>query len=91
MWDVVRFTEYHRYELVFVENVVEIYSWPLYKPWIAAMRALGYENRLICLNSMHSWTFGTPAPQSRDRVYVCFWKAGNRAPDFEPSWDWWRL
>nr|WP_300402873.1 DNA cytosine methyltransferase [uncultured Rhodococcus sp.] len=83
MWDVVRFTEYHRYELVFVENVVEIYSWPLYRPWIAAMHALGYEHRLICLNSMHSWTFGTPAPQSRDRVYVCFWKAGNRAPDFE--------
>jgi DNA (cytosine-5)-methyltransferase 1 len=79
MWDVVRFTERHRYQLVIVENVVEAHSWELYEEWIAAMRKLGYESKEVFLNSQFCW----PTPQSRDRMYVVFWRKGNRAPDLD--------
>lgn len=78
-WQVVRYTEYHRYEMVIVENVTEFRHWDEYDAWIAAMRNLGYEHRAVYLNSM----FAPPTPQSRDRIYVVFWRAGNRAPDLD--------
>jgi DNA (cytosine-5)-methyltransferase 1 len=83
MWDVVRFTERHSYQLIVVENVVEIVRWAPFDAWLSAMHALGYRHELVCLNSM----VAPPTPQSRDRIYVVFWKAGNRAPDlrFTPS------
>ncbi|MFA4080511.1 DNA cytosine methyltransferase [Mycobacteroides salmoniphilum] len=83
MWDVVRFTEYHQYELVFVENVIEAASWGPFQAWLAAMDSLGYDHRLLMLNSMHAQLAGPGAPQSRDRMYVVFWRKGNRAPDLE--------
>jgi DNA (cytosine-5)-methyltransferase 1 len=91
MWDVVRFTEYHRYQAVFVENVVEIFKWPPVHAWLAAMEALGYRWKVVSLNAMHAQARGLPAPQSRDRVYVVFWRKGNRAPDLNamqrpPAW-----
>lgn len=83
MWDVVRFTEYHDYEAVIVENVVEVTAWPPYDAWLAAMDSLGYKHRIVMLNSMHAQVHGVGAPQSRDRFYCVFWKAGNRAPDLD--------
>lgn len=83
MWDVVRFTEFHRYELVFVENVVEVAAWPPFQAWLAAMDSLGYDHRLVMLNSMHAQIAGPGAPQSRDRLYVMFWRRGNKVPDVE--------
>jgi DNA (cytosine-5)-methyltransferase 1 len=82
MWDVVRYAEYHRYEAVVVENVVDVMPWSLLPHWYQAMETLGYEHRTLFLNSMF---FG--APQSRDRWYAAFWRRGNRAPDldFRPS------
>lgn len=80
MWDVVRFTEYHAYEAVIVENVVEVTQWPPYRAWLAAMDSLGYEHQLVMLNSMHAQLLGPGAPQSRDRFYAVFWRRGNRAP-----------
>ncbi|ARD42485.1 DNA cytosine methyltransferase [Actinomyces gaoshouyii] len=91
MWDVVRFTEHHRYRAVIVENVVEAASWVLFPAWRAALGALGYELRLVCLNSMHAHQHGLPAPQSRDRLYVVAWRRGERAPDLEQvvrPWAW---
>jgi DNA (cytosine-5)-methyltransferase 1 len=82
MWDVCRFTEYHRYNIVIVENVVEAKTrWVLFDNWLSAMHALGYNHKCVYLNSMHCH----PTPQSRDRMYVVFWKIGNRAPDLEFS------
>lgn len=78
MWDVVRFSEYHDYRAVVVENVVDIWGWGLLPVWFQAMERLGYEHRTLWLNSQF---FGVP--QSRDRVYVIFWKRGNRRPDLE--------
>jgi DNA (cytosine-5)-methyltransferase 1 len=82
MFDVIRFTEFHRYNVVIVENVVEVTRWELYAEWLGMMKGLGYEHRILSLNSMFFW----PTPQSRDRVYMVFWKRGNRAPalDFRP-------
>ncbi|WP_423487920.1 DNA cytosine methyltransferase [Mycobacteroides sp. PCS013] len=83
MWDVVRFSEYHHYEVVFVENVVEAAKWAPFHAWLAAMESLGYNHRLVMLNSMHAQLGGSGAPQSRDRLYVVFWRRANRAPDLE--------
>lgn len=83
MWDVVRFSEYHNYNLVIVENVVEALTrWGLFDAWLHAMHMLGYLHRCVFLNSMHCH----PTPQSRDRMYVVFWKKGNRTPrlDYTP-------
>ncbi|MFT4126273.1 MAG: DNA cytosine methyltransferase [Gordonia sp. (in: high G+C Gram-positive bacteria)] len=81
MWDVVRFTEYHAYEAVIVENVIEVTKWPPYRAWLAAMDSLGYDHQVVMLNSMHAHLYGAGAPQSRDRLYCVFWRKGNRRPD----------
>jgi DNA (cytosine-5)-methyltransferase 1 len=91
MWDVVRFTEHHQYRQVYVENVVEVADWSspsgirggLFQAWLQAMHSMGYKHKIVSLNSMHAQSTGMPAPQSRDRVYICFWRAKDRAPDFE--------
>lgn len=84
MWDVVRFAEVHRYDAVIVENVVDAACWPPFHAWLAAMSAYGYTHRVVFLNSMHAPAIHAPrAPQSRDRMYVVFWRTGNRAPDLD--------
>lgn len=82
MWDVARFAEAHNYRAIFVENVVEVTNWVMFDAWLAAMKALDYEHEIISLNSMHAQYLGAPAPQSRDRVYIVFWKRGETAPKF---------
>lgn len=77
MREVVEFSEYHRYEAVIVENVTEIRHWQYYGDWLQAMMNLGYLYKEVFFNSM----FAHPTPQSRDRIYVVFWKYGNQAPD----------
>lgn len=77
MWDIPRFAERHRYEIVVVENVVEIMRWAPIDGWFLAMERLGYHYRTVSLNS----AVAHPTPQSRDRLYVVFWQEGNRAPD----------
>ncbi len=83
MWDVPRFAEYHKYNAIIVENVVDARKWVMFDSWLHAMHSLGYQHRCVYLNSMHAH----PTPQSRDRMYVVFWKKGNKAPilDFMPS------
>jgi DNA (cytosine-5)-methyltransferase 1 len=83
MWDVPRFTEAHGYEAIIVENVVDAAKWAPFTAWLMAMDSYGYDHQIVCLNSMHAQAGGLPAPQSRDRMYVVFWKKGNRRPDLE--------
>lgn len=85
MWDVPRFAEHHRYDVVVVENVVEASRWLPFEAWLAAMDALGYQHRILSLNSF----VAHPTPQSRDRLYVVFWRAGNRAPVLDFRADAW--
>ncbi|MFZ4569724.1 MAG: DNA cytosine methyltransferase [Bacteroidales bacterium] len=83
MWDVPRFAEYHNYNLIIVENVVDAREWIMFDAWLQAMHLLGYKHKCVYLNSM----FCHPTPQSRDRMYIVFWKKGNREPmlDFRPA------
>lgn len=82
MWDVPRFAEYHKYNAIIVENVVDARKWIMFDAWLNAMHTLGYQHKCVYLNSMHCF----PTPQSRDRMYVVFWKKGNKAPmlDYMP-------
>ncbi len=79
MWDVPRFAEYHDYNIIVTENVVDAVKWRMWDAWLSAMHALGYEHEVVYFNSM----FAFPTPQSRDRIYVVFWKRGNKKPDLE--------
>ncbi|MFD6355732.1 DNA cytosine methyltransferase [Nocardia tengchongensis] len=83
MWDVVRFAEHHRYRAMVVENVVDAAKWVMWPAWRQAIELLGYRARVVYLNSMHAAAAGDPAPQSRDRLYVVCWRAGDRAPDLD--------
>jgi DNA (cytosine-5)-methyltransferase 1 len=92
MWDVPRYLEAMRDRgqpvlAGVVENVTEVRSWNRWGDWLAAIRNLGYQTKLIALNSMHARPRVTaPAPQSRDRLYLAYWLATlGRAPD----WDKW--
>lgn len=90
MWDVPRFAEVHNYKAIITENVVPAVKWghpkgyrgmnpgPLFLSWLSTMEALGYKWKVVSLNSMV-----VGAPQSRDRIYVVFWKKGQKAPDLE--------
>ena len=81
MWDVPRFAEIHNYNLIIVENVVEARLWIMWDAWLHAMHNLGYNHKCVYLNSMHA----LPTPQSRDRMYIIFWKKGNKTPDLDFS------
>lgn len=83
MWDVVRFSEFHRYAAVIVENVVEVTRWAPFAAWLMAMESLGYRYRLLMLNSMHAGLRGPAASQSRDRFYAVFWQSDVPAPDLD--------
>jgi DNA (cytosine-5)-methyltransferase 1 len=83
MWDVPRFAEIHDYKIIITENVVDAAKWLMFDAWLLAMKSLGYEHHIVYMNSMHAQLGGLPAPQSRDRMYVMFWKKGNTKPDFD--------
>jgi DNA (cytosine-5)-methyltransferase 1 len=83
MFDVPRWTEYHNYLAVIVENVQEIFDWILVEEWLAMMAKLGYRWQICSYNSMFfgGGTFGPRSPQSRDRAYIVFTKERNHRPD----------
>lgn len=87
MFDVLRFAEHHRYAAMVIENVVDIATNPAYAEawahWKKCLMNLGYDFRVVSLNSMHAQAHGDPAPQSRDRLYVVCWLKGNRAPNVD--------
>ena len=96
MNDVARFAEQKAlkgrpYLAIVIENVVEAYKWGVnndgrhFKRWLNRILKVGYEHEIMWLNSM----FVPPVPQSRDRMYVVFWRKGLRRPNLKvepPSW-----
>lgn len=85
MFDVFRFTDFHRYDAVIVENVIEARLWENFDDWFDSICDLGYEGQIVYFNSQ----FALPTPQSRDRMYVVFWREGVPKPNlnFSPmSW-----
>lgn len=83
MWDVPRFAEQNHYSAIVVENVVEATKWVGWRAWCIAMEDLGYQRRILSLNSMHH-----TVPQSRDRIYVVFTRSG-LTPDLELELSGW--
>lgn len=81
MNDVLRFTEYHRYDAVIVENVIEARLWGPFDDWFGAIEDLGYTGQIVYFNSQ----FALPTPQSRDRMYCVFWRDGVPQPDLDFS------
>jgi DNA (cytosine-5)-methyltransferase 1 len=77
--DILRHVQVHRYEWFIVENVVQFRDWEMFDSWIQEIINFGYDWKIVYLNSM----FCHPTPQSRDRMYVCCWRKGNRAPDLD--------
>ncbi|WP_328313131.1 DNA cytosine methyltransferase [Streptomyces sp. NBC_00442] len=70
-----------------VENVVDVRAWDQWDRWIGEIRKLGYDTRVIALNSMHADPRTVhKAPQSRDRLYVAYW---HRSLARTPDWDKW--
>jgi DNA (cytosine-5)-methyltransferase 1 len=83
------------YKAIIVENVPDAFWWgppgkgyacgdgSLFDAWLTAMAALGYRHEIVWLNSMFAGTVlgGRPVPQSRDRMYVNFWRKGAKAPN----------
>lgn len=89
--DVIRATEYHRYDVVIVENVVNVaWEWELFDWWVNGMKLLGYNCQFVSASSAHLAGPGNPhAPQWRDRLYMVFSRVGMRLPDVAPrplSW-----
>ncbi len=91
------------YKAIVVENVPDAFWWgperkgypngdgSLFDAWLTAMRALGYQHEIVWLNSMFAGPLlgGRSVPQSRDRMYVNFWRKRQRRPNLrvEPlSW-----
>lgn len=85
MNDVVAFAEVHRYDIIIIENVVEVLTWELFDIWLMSLHRLGYEHEMVFLNAMfvHGQGLEHFAPQSRDRIYIVFWKKGNKKPDLD--------
>ncbi|MGK5533333.1 DNA cytosine methyltransferase [Streptomyces sp. URMC 129] len=70
-----------------VENVVDVRAWAEWDRWLGEIRKLGYDTRVIALNSMHADPRSVhKAPQSRDRLYVAYW---HRSLGRSPDWDKW--
>lgn len=82
MGDVIRFSMYHQYKGVIVENVTDILQWAFLKDWLQKMVAEGYDYKIIVLNSAFANKLGAAPPQLRDRVYFMFWKRRYRKPNF---------
>jgi DNA (cytosine-5)-methyltransferase 1 len=64
-WAVVSAAEYHRPQVVIVENVPEFLDWQLYRPWEMAMNALGY---IVAPYVIDAADYG--APQHRVRLFL---------------------
>lgn len=89
----------HHYPLMgVVENVPEFLQWgdeipgtnigdgTTFELWHRELRKLGYRTKIVNFNSMFANAADpevASVPQSRNRVYICFWQEFIDAPDLE--------
>lgn len=94
---VLQYAGKHHPRLILIECTTELQSWgyalpgkrkvgdgSTYRWWLHEFEKLGYRYKVLYLNSMF---FGVP--QSRDRIYICFWDKTVPTPDLEhrpPAW-----
>lgn len=90
-FDIIRFAE-HRVDhgnpaqILIQENVPEWATWRLFRTWRTMLEQLGYQLRLIHLNSAAANIAGNSAPQYRDRLYIIAWHDTIAS---EPDLDFW--
>lgn len=77
-YEVVRFVQYLQLKFAIVENVVEFSKYHLFNKWLHEITSLGYKYKILSLNSQF---FGVP--QSRDRVFVVFWRKSLSTPNLD--------
>lgn len=87
-FDVLRIAEHrvdrrHPYDGIVVENVPEFATWRFFPSWTRMLDLLGYDQRVVHLNSAAANIAGPAAPQFRDRLYVVAWRRGARTPRFD--------
>ncbi|MFF0094571.1 hypothetical protein ACFYSF_32075 [Streptomyces canus] len=86
-----RFAEYHQYQAIVVENVVEARHWgpkhnrgAAFDAWLSSLRVWGYKHRILYLDSAHVAAYGEAASCVRGRMYVVLWhESVGRKPDFD--------
>lgn len=94
---VLQYAERNRPRVMLIECTTELTSWgpalqnkpsigdgSSYRWWLNEVHKLGYRSRTLYLNSQF---FGVP--QSRDRIYIVFWRRELRDPNLDicpPSW-----
>ncbi|WP_116996329.1 DNA cytosine methyltransferase [Desertimonas flava] len=94
---VLQYAEKNAPRVMLIECTTELTSWgpalpnkpkvgdgSSYRWWLNEVHKLGYRSKTLYLNSQF---FGVP--QSRDRIYICFWRSELPTPDLEhrpPSW-----
>lgn len=86
MYDPIRAAEARGFDVIVIENVVEVAAWPLFEPWLRMWEALGYRWQVVNVNAAHIYSpSNPPAGQWRDRIYIVLTKSGMREPDLSPS------
>lgn len=86
MYDPIRAAEARGFDVIVIENVVEVASWPLFEPWLKMWEALGYRWKIVNVNAAHVYSATNPAAgQWRDRIYIAFVREGVPMPRLEPA------
>lgn len=86
MYDPIRAAEARGFDVIVIENVVEVASWPLFEPWLKMWEALGYRWKIVNVNAAHVYSSTNPAAgQWRDRIYIVLTREGVPQPRLEPS------
>jgi DNA (cytosine-5)-methyltransferase 1 len=90
MYDVARFAEAMRPQVIVVENVVDCFWWgpehaqgAAFTTWIQSIRLWGYQHRVLFLDGVHATALGPGSRSRRSRMFVVFWLSSGRAPDFD--------
>lgn len=90
MYDVPRFAEAMRPRVIVVENVIECFWWgpdhalgAAFTSWLASVRVWGYDHEIVFVDSIHAQALGPGSRSRRARMYVVFWRTGDRRPDFD--------
>ncbi len=86
MYDPIRAAEARGFDVIIIENVVEVAHWTLFEAWLKMWEALGYTWQVVNVNAAHVYSDTNPAAgQWRDRIYIVLTKKGVRKPNLEPS------
>lgn len=86
------FASRHKYRVVIIENVPQVLRWRHFEEWRRDMHNLGYKSQIVFWNAQFFHPLNgisSSAPQSRDRVYICFTRIGDPDLDLEfRPWAW---